>query len=234
MRAPPSPLCLRTPRHSHDGRKGRYGLRASPLCVPARPRRRCLPSAVRRVSRSRRPRSPTRRRERTGGRGLRRARAPRSRRHRRRSRPARGSPAPASSSAKEYGSVQPPARFELNPTVPAAASTAPGDPTPTPVSRSESTSAASAASSTVRAIATTTASAPPSVGVGRRARPRTSRSCSTIRTSIFVPPKSTPARMDPSLLGGQPSVRFRGLMRIYRHMRMVRLTRRGSARRARP
>ena len=113
----------------------------------------------------------------------------------------------ARSVAKGYGSLQPPARFELNPTVPASGSTAPGDPIPTPVNSSTPTAASAAASSTARAIAATTAAAPPSVGVGCRARPTTSRSpSSTIHRSSCRPDRPRHAFVEPTRVGAGRSI----------------------------
>src|SRR3954449_8803822 len=101
------------------------------------------------------------------------------------------SAAPSANSPSQFG------RFRALVTVPARASTSPGEPTPTPASASVSTPAWCAASVIAEAIAAATSSGPPSVGVGWRAWPSTALPASTTTAWIFVPPRSMPPRGAP-------------------------------------
>src|SRR6478672_9654107 len=80
-------------------------------------------------------------------------------------------------------------------TVPASASTVPGDPTPTPSSADGSTPAALAAAVIASASARMTPFSPASLGVGMRCSPSTLERPSTTTAWIFVPPRSMPPRM---------------------------------------
>src|SRR3954449_650700 len=101
------------------------------------------------------------------------------------------SAAPRANSPSQFG------RFRALVTVPARASTSPGEPTPTPASASVSTPAWCAASVIAAAIVAATSSGPPSVGVGWRAWPSTALPASTTTAWIFVPPRSMPPRGAP-------------------------------------
>src|SRR3954471_12568113 len=87
-----------------------------------------------------------------------------------------------------------PGRFLALVTVPASASTWPGEPTPTPIRSPDWACAAVAASPSTSAIACATSAGPPRCGVLPRDWPSTSW-CSSITTAwIFVPPRSMPPR----------------------------------------
>src|SRR5919202_835224 len=103
-------------------------------------------------------------------------------------------PSACSSAAPSANSPSQPGRFRALATVPALASTSPGDPTPTPASASVSTPAWCAASVIAAAIAAATSSGPPSVGVGWRACPSTVLPASTTTAWIFVPRRWMPPR----------------------------------------
>src|SRR4051812_49158265 len=105
-----------------------------------------------------------------------------------------GTPSSAPSSAASGTVPSQFGRLRALVTVPAAASTAPGEPTPAPARAPRSVPAPSAASFSADTIAARTSLGPPDVGVGCRAAPSTSPSSSTTTAWIFVPPRSTPAR----------------------------------------
>src|ERR671932_175021 len=106
-------------------------------------------------------------------------------------------PSACSSASPSANSPSHPGRFRALATVPAFASTSPGEPTPTPASASVSTPAWCAASVIAVAIAAATSSGPPSVGVGWRDWPSPALPASTTTAWIFVPPRSMPPRGAP-------------------------------------
>src|SRR4051794_4143116 len=106
-------------------------------------------------------------------------------------------PSASSRAAPRANSPSQSGRFRALVTVPALASTSPGEPTPTPASASVSTPAWCAASVIAAAIAAATSGGPPSIGVGWRAWPMTAWPGSTTTAWIFVPPRSMPPRGAP-------------------------------------